>query len=424
MKQELLKSVIYQVFVRNETKEGTFSALNNKLEEIKEKGADILYLMPISPIGKDGKKGTLGSPYAIEDYEAFNPEYGTEEDFIELVKKAHSLDMKVMMDIVFNHTSRDARLIKEHSEYYHHDKDGKMGNKIGEWSDVYDLETSRDDVQDYLVSVLVKYKSYGVDGFRFDVASFLPSTFYKKARKALGDEMIFLAEAVDGPFLLYAREKGIHAISNEELFASGFDLCYHYFNWHYLSEFLENRSDLSLSCYKASLEGEQAGINEDGLIVRAIENHDRPRIASYSEHDSFTRSLLAYSFFTRGPAFVYSGEESKVMHMPSLFDKDTVDFSSFDKEYYLFYLKNVELKKREKNKKLILSSCYQNKEKGLVIKNIYQDDKDELGIFPLDDKPVIFHLDIKDGIYENLLGGKVTVKGSSLETEEPIILVL
>ena len=110
--------------------------------------------------------------------------------------------------------------------------------------------------------------------------------------------------------------------------------------------------------------------------------------------------------------------------MPSLFDKDTVDFSSFDKEYYLFYRKNVELKKREKNKKLILSSCYQNKEKGLVIKNIYQDDKDELGIFPLDDKPVVFHLDIKDGIYENLLGDKVTVKGSSFETEEPVILVL
>lgn len=424
MKKELLNSVIYQVFVRNETEEGTFDALTKKLPQIKEKGADILYLMPISPIGKVGRKGSLGSPYAIEDYEKFNPEYGSKSDFLALVEKAHSLNMKVMMDIVFNHTSRDARLIKEHDEFYHHDKDGKMGNKIGEWSDVYDLETSREDVQNYLVSVLMKYKGYGVDGFRFDVASFLPSSFYKKARKALGDEMIFLAEAVDGPFLLLAREKGILALSNEELFASGFDLAYHYFNWHFLSEFLDNRSDLALSCYKASLEGEQASICEDGLIVRALENHDRNRIASYSKNDSFTRSLLAYSFFTRGPAFVYSGEESHVTKTPSLFDKDTVDFSSFAEEYYAFYLKNIALKKREKNQNLILSLCYQNKEKGLLIKNIYKDTNNELGIFPLDEKPVTFHLDIKDGIYENLLGEPVEVKDGQLTTEDPIILSL
>lgn len=424
MKKELLKSVIYQVFVRNETDEGTFLALTRKLPQIKDKGADILYLMPISPIGKEGRKGSLGSPYAIEDYEKFNPEYGTESDFIALVEKAHSLNMKVMMDIVFNHTSRDARLIKEHNEFYHHDKEGKMGNKIGEWSDVYDLETERDDVQDYLVSVLMKYKGYGVDGFRFDVASFLPSSFYKKARKALGEDMIFLAEAVDGPFLLLAREKGILALSNEELFASGFDLAYHYFNWHFLSEFLETRSDLALYCYKASLEGEQASINEEGLIVRALENHDRNRIASYPGKDSFTRSLLAYSFFTRGPAFVYSGEESHVTKTPSLFDKDTVDFSSFDEDYYSFYLKNVALKKREKNKNLVLSLCYQNKEKGLLIKNIYRDENNELGIFPLDDKPVTFHVDLKDGIYKNLLGEPVEIKGRELTTEEPVILAL
>ncbi len=424
MKKDLLNSVIYQVFVRNETEEGTFSALTSKLKDIKEKGADILYLMPISPIGKAGRKGSLGSPYAIEDYEKFNPEYGSEEDFKTLVKEAHLLNMKVMMDIVYNHTSRDARLIKEHNEYYHHDKEGRMGNKIGEWSDVYDLETSREDVQDYLVSVLMKYKSYGVDGFRFDVASFLPVSFYKKARKALGEDMIFLAEAVDGPFLLYAREKGIMAISNEELFSSGFDLAYHYFNWHFLSEFLEDRSDLSLSCYKASLEAEQASIDEDGLIVRAIENHDRPRIASYKGNDSFTRSLLAYSFFTRGPAFVYSGEESKVKKTPSLFDKDTVDFSSFDEDYYAFYKKNVALKKREKNQSLILSLCYQNKEKGLLIRNVYKDEKDELGLFPLDNKPVSFHVEIQDGIYDNLLGGKVEVKGGALTTVEPVILAL
>ena len=124
MKTNLLKSVIYQVFIRNETKEGTFNALENKLEEIKEKGCDILYVMPISPIGEKGRKGTLGSPYAIKDYETINEEYGTLEDFKSLINKTHDLGMKIMMDIVFNHTSRDSVLIEKHEEFYYHDKDG------------------------------------------------------------------------------------------------------------------------------------------------------------------------------------------------------------------------------------------------------------------------------------------------------------
>ena len=425
MKTELLKTVIYQVFVRNETEEGTFKALENKLESIKEKGCDILYIMPISPIGKKGRKGSLGSPYAIKDYEAINEEYGTLEDFKSLIDKTHKLGMKIMMDIVFNHTSRDSVLIDKHEEFYYHDKDGKLGNRVGDWSDVYDLDLNKECTQDYLISVLKLYESWGVDGFRFDVASFLPAAFYHKVKANLNSNTIMLAEAVDGNFLLDARITGREVLSNDELFENGFDMCYHYANWHFFSEFLNNRTLENLSIYKATLEMEQASIRQDGLIIRAIENHDRTRICGYKGSDNFHKSLLAYSLFTHGAAFVYSGEESKESHTPSLFDKETITFKNFDEDYYNFYLKNIELKKRDINTKLIQSSFSQDKEMGLKVTNYYSDDYKELGLFPMDDDNVLFvNIELKDGTYQNLLGGYIEVRNKTILTSKPLIISL
>ncbi len=421
MKKELLNSLIYQVFVRNETPEGTFKALENKLETIKKKGCDILYIMPVSPIGIKGRKGSLGSPYAIKDYETINEEYGTLDDFKSLINKTHNLGMKIIMDVVFNHTSRDSLLIGSHEGFYYHDSNGNLGNRVGDWSDVYDLDLSRADCQDYLVSVLKLYESWGIDGFRFDVASFLPAAFYRKVKASLKDK-IMLAEAVDGNFLLDARKMGREVLSNDELFEVGFDLCYHYANWHFFQEFLDNQTNENLSIYKATLEMEQASIRQDGLIVRAIENHDRPRICAYIGDEDFHKSLLAFSFFTRGPVFVYSGEESKEIHTPSLFDKDTVTFKNFDKSYFDFYLRNVELKKREINKKLIQSSFIQDKQKGISVINYYEDAYKELGLFPLDDKEVEFYVELKNGKYPNLLGGDVIVDKNKIVTKKPVII--
>ena len=425
MKTELLKTVIYQVFVRNETEEGTFKALENKLESIKEKGCDILYIMPISPIGKKGRKGILGSPYAIKDYETVNEEYGTLEDFKSLIENTHKLGMKIMMDIVFNHTSRDSVLIDRHEEFYYHDKDGKLGNRVGDWSDVYDLDLNKECTQDYLISILKLYESWGVDGFRFDVASFLPAAFYHKVKANLNSNTIMLAEAVDGNFLLDARSSGREVLSNDELFENGFDMCYHYANWHFFSEFLNNRTLENLSIYKSTLEMEQASIRQDGLIVRAIENHDRTRICGYKGSDNFHKSLLAYSLFTRGAAFVYSGEESKESHTPSLFDKDTVTFKNHDKDYYNFYLKNIEIKKRDINTSLIQSSFSQDKEMGLKVTNYYSDAYKELGLFPMNDDSVLFiNIELNDGTYQNLLGGYIEVRDKAILTNKPVIISL
>ena len=131
---------VYSIFVRNHSPEGHFNGVIKDLDRIRSLGVDALWLMPIHPIGRDKRKGSSGSPYAISDYRGINPEYGTMDDFKRLLDEAHSRDMKVLIDVVFNHTSPDSLLQKVHPEWFWNTPDGKTGNRIGDWSDIIDLD--------------------------------------------------------------------------------------------------------------------------------------------------------------------------------------------------------------------------------------------------------------------------------------------
>ena len=195
-KLSLKNETIYQIYVRNHTKDGTFQALKKDLPRIKDFGASILYLLPINPIGETARKGTLGSPYSIKDYYAINPELGTLDDFKHLLEYAHSLDMKVMIDVVLNHTSRDADLVKQHPDFYYY-KDGKLANRIGEWSDIADLRLDLPEVRSYLIDMMRYWVKQGVDGFRCDVAPLIPLDFWHQVISAcneINDELIWLSE--------------------------------------------------------------------------------------------------------------------------------------------------------------------------------------------------------------------------------------
>ena len=141
-KIDLRKQMIYSIFVRNYSKEGNFEEVRRDLDRIKDLGTDIIWLLPIQPSGKEKRKGSLGSPYAISDYRAINPEYGTMEDFKRLCDDVHAKGMKIIIDCVYNHTSPDSVLAKEHPEWFYHKKDGSFGNRVGDWSDVIDLDYS------------------------------------------------------------------------------------------------------------------------------------------------------------------------------------------------------------------------------------------------------------------------------------------
>ena len=166
----LQNQIIYSVFVRNHTKEGTFRGLISDLDRIRSLGTDIIWLMPIHPIGEMKRKGSLGSPYANRDYRSINPEYGTIEDFRALADAVHARGMLIMIDVVYNHTSPDSVLWNEHPEFFYKKPDGRPGNHVGEWTDVIDLEYNNRELWDYQIETLKGWADI-VDGFRCDVAS-------------------------------------------------------------------------------------------------------------------------------------------------------------------------------------------------------------------------------------------------------------
>ena len=175
-------TIIYQVFVRNYSEDGSFESVRKDLKRIKDLGVDVIYLSPIHPISVLKRKGKVGSPYAIQDYFEIDKSNGSKEDFTNLINDVHKQGMKIIIDMVFNHTGRDNVLLKSHPEYYFY-RNGKLGNRVGDWSDIIDLDTSRDDTKEYLLSVLKYWRGLGVDGFRFDVASMIPLDFFQKARR-------------------------------------------------------------------------------------------------------------------------------------------------------------------------------------------------------------------------------------------------
>ena len=198
----LRNAVIYSIYVRNHTEEGTFSSVIPDLDRIKALGTDIIWFMPIHPIGEKNKKGSLGCPYANRDYRTVNPCYGTMEDFRALVSAIHEKGMKCIIDVVYNHTAPDATLVKEHPEFYYKKPDGSFGNKTADWTDVIDLDYRNRDLWDYQIESLRMWASI-VDGFRCDVASFVPVNFWKSGlqRRCMENLMCITACAVSMPEL-------------------------------------------------------------------------------------------------------------------------------------------------------------------------------------------------------------------------------
>lgn len=420
-----LNKVIYQVFVRDFSPEGTFKKVTEKIPEIRALGVDILYLMPIQPLGKVGRKGTIGSPYAIQDYTKINPDMGTEADLIELIQATHKAGMQIITDQVFNHTSRDSWLLANHPEWFYHDKNGNPCNKAGDWADVYDLDHSHPELEDYLAETLRHWVNLGIDGFRFDVASLIPASFFKLARQKLGDGPLFLAECIDTGFLLGTRADGFYAASNGELAANGFDLFYNYPSFRFFQDYMKSRKESDLARYRVALTMEESAIPEECAIVRALENHDQPRLASYSKSEQLRQNLLAFTFFTRGPVFTYNGEEVEAEATPSLFEIEPIDFTIKNREYFDLFKKLCEIKHREKNNHCLVSLYPEHAGRILTVVNVFDDSTKEYGLFNLTEEAEELPEDVVPaGIYTDLISGKkVEVKaGEKLVVASPLYL--
>lgn len=428
MAKDTLKSlshqVIYQVYPRNHSDAGTFAGVVADLDRIKDLGVDILYLLPVHPIGETARKGMLGSPYSIKDYRSINPELGSVDDFKTLINEAHDRGLKVMMDLVMNHTSRDHRWIQTHPEYYYINKEGNMGNKVGDWSDIQDLDYNHLPLWDEMIDMLKEWVRLGVDGFRCDVAPFVPIEFWIKARneiKKLNPDHIWLAESVHKEFLRHMRDEGFLCHSDGEMYAA-FDVCYDYDIFQEVEDYFKGKRPLSAFIDRLQLQDMIYPMNY--LKARAYENHDVQRLMHQTKNDVYkTKNWVAAIFGLKGLAFLYAGIETLTDRLPNLFDKDPVDWAKLDKEF------TQQIKNLIKIKKLPIVSEYTKYrviDDGLDILHIEYHKNDERLIFLCNVSQVRddVKIDFPSGEHINLFDGKTVrvAEGFVRLTKNPIIL--
>ena len=395
--------MMYQIFVRNFSEEGTFAAVIPELDRIKALGTDIVWFMPIHPIGKLQRKGSLGSPYAISDYRAVNPEFGNIDDLRMVVDAIHERGMRCIIDVVYNHTSPDSVLSREHPEWFYHKPDGSFGNRVGDWSDIIDLDYSSRGLWEYQAETL-KYWATIVDGFRCDVASLIPLEFWLYAREEVAKvrpDAIWLSESVEPGFITYMRSRGLTALSDSEIFQA-FDLSYDYDVHEYFTAFLERTG--TLEDYAKALNRQEHIYPDNYVKLRFLENHDQTRARFRIPGIPALKSWTAFMFFQKGMPLVYCGQEYAVSHLPSLFDKDTVDWNSAEAvDLSGFIAKLARIKRMD----IFTDSVYKVSafgERALVASH-EKNGKKAAGVFPLDDKTEFIPVDLPDGVYTNLIDG-------------------
>lgn len=416
----LRNAVIYSIYVRNHTEEGTFLSVIPDLDRIKALGTDIIWLMPIHPIGEKNKKGSLGCPYANRDYRTVNPCYGTIEDFRALVSAIHEKGMKCIIDVVYNHTAPDATLVKEHPEFYYKKPDGSFGNKTADWTDVIDLDYRNRDLWDYQIESLRMWASI-VDGFRCDVASFVPVEFWLQARAAVAavnPDCIWLAETVHRSYGCLARRHGVYSASDGEVFRA-FDLEYEYDVREVFDRYL--RGEVPLSRYLDALNFQETCYPANYNKLRFLENHDQPRIASFVRDERALVNYTAMLYFLKGTTLLYAGQEFENDHLPSLFDLDPIDRCT-GRDLSGLLRRLYAVKHQLGSADWFFADADDANDLALLQRG--SAGKRFVGVFSLKAKAADVRVDAPDGVYENLIDrSAVTVESGVLHcTGEPVIL--
>lgn len=410
--------VMYSVFVRNFSEEGTFRQVQNELERIKALGVDIIWLMPIHPIGEKARKGTLGSPYAIRDYRAIDPALGTMDDFKALVDAIHALGMRCIIDVVYNHTSPDSWLAEHHSEWFYHKPDGSFGNRIGDWTDVIDLDYSNPGLWDYQIETLKMWAGI-VDGFRCDVAPLIPLEFWLRARReveAVRPGCLWLSESTEPEFVAWNRARGVPCLSDSEIFQA-FDVSYEYDIFTYYKYYLTGK--IPLSEYAAAINRQESIYPENFVKLRFLENHDRARAKLMTGDERSLRNWTAFLYFQKGMTLLYAGQEREDAHRPSLFEKDIVNWTGKDISPLLRRLYEI------KKDPLFTDSGYEVKAmpRDVLLAEHSRGGRRMLGIFSLRGESALVNVCAPDGIYRNEIDGAIVeIYEGMLRTDgEPII---
>ncbi len=363
------QSTLYQINIRQYSSAGTFKAVEQDLPRLKKLGVEILWLMPVQPIGKKERKGTLGSYYSISDYTAVNPEFGSVADAKAFVAAAHKLGFKVILDWVANHTAWDHAWASAHKDWYKLDAKGELfpvtfgeGASVEYWTDVVALNYAQPALRTAMIEAMKFWvREVGMDGFRCDVASLVPTDFWVRARRELeaakaatGRSRDALSPAgglaqsdrfggaTDAMFML-AESDAV------ELHTSGaFDMTY---SWDLADVFKAigkaiGKGEPGAPLLKAWLAKQPAGYPADALRMRFTSNHDFNSWHGTDEelYGPAYQALAVLSFALPGMPLIYNGQESRLAKRLEFFEKDAIAWKGY--ELSGFYAELVALKRK------------------------------------------------------------------------------
>lgn len=415
----LQSQIIYELSVQNLTQQHNFEGVIADLDRIKDLGVDVVWLMPIHPRGEKMKFGVCGSPYSVRDFRGINPAYGDFESFGRLVNEIHARGMKVMLDIVYNHTSQDSVLAENHPEYFYQDENGKPMYRF--WNDVYDLDYSHEELCQYMIETALFWAKLGVDGYRCDVAPMVPLSFWCRARAEMdkiNPDFIWLAETHHYPFLTRMRDRGWNLHSDAEMYQA-FDITYDYDVHYFYEDYLKGKG--TLEQYIDGLNRQKAMYPMNYIKMRFLENHDQARVCSLVHTDEQLRMWTAFSYFLKGPVLIHAGQEfmvseRTVFNGPDAFPRRDVPWLT----QLLRTLRSVKKLPIETKGTFFLEKPVQD---SILVGHYEMDDELLFGVFNFHMVTGEAELPLPDGEYENLLGGSVTVRDGRIPAPfEPVLL--
>ena len=324
---------IYEVNVRQYTPEGTFAAFSKSLPRLKDMGVQVLWFMPITPISEKGRLGSLGSYYAIKDYTAINPEFGTMEDFKALVNEAHEMGFKIIIDYVADHTGNDHPWLTEHPEFYVQGENNDFLHPHG-WSDVSKLNYDVPELWKYMIDVLRFWiDECDIDGYRCDMAHLVPLDFWIQAKKKISkikENLFWFGEC---------EEPEYHQV---------FDATYTWRWMHASQEFYQNKMNLQsllTVLYKSVTE-----FPVTAFRVYFTSNHDENSWngTEYEKYGDAAQLFAVFSCTWNGIPMIYSGQELPNKKRLKFFDKDQIDWNG-NFELQAFYKTLLTLKASNKS---------------------------------------------------------------------------
>lgn len=329
-------AVIYEANLRQGTPERNLKGLQKRLPALKDLGVDIVWLMPIHPISETNRKGTLGSYYAVKDYKAVNPEFGTMEDLKEFVRTAHSLGLKVILDEVCNHTGCDNAWVSEHPEYYAKDKQGKMFGPF-DWTDTYKLDYSNPGLVEAMSDALKFWVTEAdIDGYRCDVASEVPAAFWEKIIPELqAIKPVFMLAESATPDMLYSFNAD-YAWPMKDLFN---DIAATQGVNAYAAEHNQKRAEAHAMDIVKLIAEQQKQYPAGSIHMNMVTNHDLNSWegTEFERYGDGLGAFIVLSYTLPGMPMLYTGQEVGFNHAFEFFETDPVQPDYTANQFTSFY---------------------------------------------------------------------------------------